>query len=135
MDEYHNGPTIPDDAVLWRRIPVEWCVLDEDLGVRRPSSQAFQDDPQGGPMSVLLAAVMQETGRGAEHALAGNEAFALAAITAGLARKCDQAVARDPVPDEPAHAVVVGRKTNSVRRKMARAAAWIVPPPGQSTYE
>jgi hypothetical protein len=35
---------------------------------------------------------------------------------------------RDPRPDEPAHAKVAGKKSQSVRRAMARAAIWVIDP-------
>lgn len=82
-------------------------------------------------MSVLLADIVERDGRSAADALAGHEGFALAAITAGLARQCDQGVARDPLPEEPAHGVVVGKKTDSVRKRFAKGAEWVIPPPGQ----
>jgi hypothetical protein len=64
--------------------------------------------------------------------LAGTEGFALAAVTAGLARECGQGIARDPLPDQPAHALVFaqrGTKTKSVMRRLAKAARWVIEPP------
>ncbi|MBM4018911.1 MAG: hypothetical protein FJ288_11380 [Planctomycetes bacterium] len=128
MNQYEDDPTIADHAELWRRIPPQWFVLDRNLGSMRPTSQAFQDHPNGTPMSVLLADVVRESGRGTTAALVGHKGFALAAITAGLCRQCSQKVARDPKPDEPAHGVVVGKKSDAVRRRLAREAQWVVPP-------
>jgi len=80
-------------------------------------------------MSVVLANLVKRDDRGPRDALGGHEDFALAAITAGLARRCEQGVAREPRPDEPAHGVVFGKKTDSVRKKFARQAEWVIPPP------
>lgn len=80
-------------------------------------------------MSVVLADAVTASGRSSDAVLAGHEGFALAAITAGLARSCEQGVAREPLPDEPAHGLVFGRKTDSVKKKLARGSRWIVPPP------
>jgi hypothetical protein len=120
-----EDPTIHDDAELWRRIPPWHFYFDDKLGRTRPSKAAFEDDGDGSPMSVVLAA---ESGR-LEAALAGHQGYALATITAGLARACGQRVARDPTPGDPAHAIVIGRKTDGIRRRFAREARWVVPPP------
>ena len=126
--EYSDDSTILDEAELWRRIPPWHFVKDENVGQVRPSKAAFDNHPNGSPMSVVLADAVIESGRGPGAVLTGHEGFALAAITAGLARECQQGVAREPLPDEPAHAVVFGRKTDSVKKKLARGSRWIAPP-------
>lgn len=82
FEEYGDDPTISDEAELWRRIPPWHVVSDQNSGQRRASSAAFDNDPDGSPMSVVLAA---ESG-GPAAALAGHPEYALATITAGLAR-------------------------------------------------
>jgi hypothetical protein len=77
-------------------------------------------------MSVVLASEAVEP----EVMLKGHEEYGVVAFTAGVARSKQQIVVRDPLPDQPAHALVLGRKTDSVRRALARAARWIVRPPG-----
>ena len=128
MSEYKDDPTIANPDELWRRIPPQWFVPDQNLGGMRPTSQAFQDHPNGTPMSVLLAVDLLASGGNSDTALSGHAGFALASVTAGLCRECSQKVARDPTPKEPAHGVVVGNKTNSVRKRLAREARWVVPP-------
>lgn len=86
-------------------------------------------------MSVLLAEVMERSGRTEGDALAGHSGFGLASITAGLARICEQGVAPDPVPDEPAHAVVFGKKTQAVKRRLAKEAVWVIKPQGDFSQE
>ena len=54
-DTLRDDPTIPDLAELWRRIPPWHLVKDDNLGRVRPSSAAFDNHPNGSPMSVLLA--------------------------------------------------------------------------------
>jgi hypothetical protein len=80
-------------------------------------------------MSVVLAEVIAEMGRAPADVLAGCDGFALAMITAGLARECKHGVAREPLPEEPAHAIVFGKKTKPVIRKLATGARWVIPPP------
>ncbi len=123
--EFGDDPTIGDGVILWRRVPSWNWIYDVNQGRFRPKSTAFDDHPDGSPMSVVIAV---ETA-GPEAVMAGHDGFALAAITVGSARACNQGVARDPLPGNAAHAVVVGRKTESVRRRLARGATWVVPPP------
>jgi hypothetical protein len=130
-----DDPTIVDTAQLWRRIPSAWVVFDENLRRNRPSSQAFNDHPDGSGMSVVLGDDLLASGRQPENALAGNANHFLASILAGLARECRQLVCRRPTAAEPAHAEVVGKKTASVRNQFARAARWIIPPPDLTRAE
>lgn len=128
--EYTDDSTIQNNDELWRRIPPWHLVPDEKLSQRRISSAAFDDSPDGSPMSVVLA----NESRGPNSVLRGHEeGFTLASITAGLARECSQGVARKPLTEEPAHAVVFGRKTDRVRRRFAKEAKWIIPPKEQNT--
>jgi hypothetical protein len=129
---YTDDSTISDDEWLWRRIPPWHVYFDENLGRRRPSKAAFEDDEDGHPMSVVLAALVVSGNRTPHDILHGHEGFALAQITAGLARSRQQRVQRDPLPEELAHALVFGRKTESVRRAFAKACQWVVPPPDGS---
>ena len=80
-------------------------------------------------MSVFLAATAAEP----SVVMVGHDAFGLAAITAELARRCSQVVVRDPTPDQPSHALVIGRKTNSIRTQLGRGAVWVIRPPGIPT--
>jgi len=125
---YSDDLTIPNEAQLLRRIPPRHFVKDENSGQIRPSSAAFDNHPNGSPMSVILADILAQTGRDPASALVGHEEFALASITAGLARECGQGIAREPLPDEPAHAVVFGEKPKRVQRKLAKESQWIIPP-------
>jgi hypothetical protein len=129
MSEIEDDPSIADGTDLWRRIHPEWIVQDES-GRIRPSSQAFTNDPRGDPMSVYLEPQVRGTGRTAKDILEPYPGYSLASITAGLARANKQGVKPDPLPEEPAHGVVVGRKTGAVRRAFAKGASWVVAPAG-----
>ena len=126
---YVDDPTIADTSALWRRIPPWHFVFDENLGCVRPSSAAFEDHPDGTPMSVVLGDEVLQTGRPAETVLMGHADFALASFSAGLARQLEQGIARKPLPEEPAHAEVFGKKTKRVRRSFAKHCEWVIPPP------
>jgi hypothetical protein len=114
FDEYADDATIPDEAELWRRIPPWWFHHDAALDRPRPAKAAFDDDRDGNPMSVVIAA----ESRGPQTVLAGHVGFALVSFTAALARQCNLRVVRAPTTDEPAHALVVGRKTDSIKRRL-----------------
>lgn len=120
--------TISDGDKLLRRIPSSWRVRDHSRGSWRPTSQAFNDHPNGSSMSVHLLCVLEQSGNAAESVLEGHEGFGLVAITVKLVRDCGQAIRRVPAPNDPAHAEVVGPKTQSVRRRLARGATWLVEP-------
>lgn len=128
---YTDDPTIGDDVLLLRRIPSNpplWVVWDDNEQQWRPSSAAFQDQ-EGSSVSIVLACELERTGRPLTDALASHaEGFALAAITAGCARENGQIVIRDPTADEPAHGLIVGKKTRAVRKRLAKATVWIVLP-------
>ena len=97
---YRDDPTIPNEAELLRRIAPWHFVPDDNLSRLRPSSAAFDDDKDG-PMSVTLADELRQEGRSLDSALAGYTDFALASITAGLARECQQGIVRDPKMNLP----------------------------------
>ena len=125
---YEDDTTIGDDAELWRRIPPWHVVPDANRGGKRISKAAFEDHPDGSPMSVVLGQEVLASGRDASSVVNGFQDFCLASVTAGLARSLNQGIARRPLPDEPAHAEVFGKKTDSVRKKLAKAAVWIIGP-------
>jgi hypothetical protein len=125
---YSDDLTVPNEAQLLRRIPRVHFIKDEISGRVRPSSAAFDNDPDGSPMSVVLADVLPQIGHSPADVLTGHEGYALASIAAGLARECGQGVARDPLPEEPAHALVFGEKPRRIRRNLAKGACWVIPP-------
>ncbi|GAB4135358.1 MAG: hypothetical protein Tsb009_01510 [Planctomycetaceae bacterium] len=131
MSDLIDDSSIPDEAILWRRIPPNWVVFDQKTNQLRPSSQSFDNHRDGSGMSVVLANEVIANGRSEENVLEGHEGFGLVAINAGLARKLNQKIVRDPLPDEPAHMEICGDKTKGVKKAFARAAVWIVKPTSQ----
>ena len=123
-----DDPTIADEAPLWRRVPPCHVIFDQNLGRFRPSSAAFENHPNGTPMSVLLGGELVDSGRSAESILSGYHDFSLVSFPALVARNNGQAIVRRPLPDEPAHAEVVGRKSGAVKKALVRASEWVVPP-------
>lgn len=122
---YTDDPTIPDDADLWRRIHPTHIIFDDNQGRVRPTSQAFTDSSNGSPMSVVIAT---ECG-GPDRVLAGYERYGLASFKARVARESGLGIVRDPLPDQPAHALVFGPKSKKVQSQLAKATEWVVLPP------
>ncbi len=118
-----DDATIPDAEDLYRRLAKDWIVPDAVYGGLRISSGAFRDPDS--EISVHLSSMIAP-----EDSLAygGENIVALAAVTAGEARRLEQAVVREPQPRDPAHALVCGRQPKNVRRQLARLARWICYP-------
>lgn len=123
---YADDPAVEDEAALWRRVPRQWVVKDENRGGFRPSSAAFQDSSSS-PMSVLLEKIMTAAQRTPADALKGYEGHSLCAFTAGAARALGQQVSTRPeIPDEPAHGFVVGKKTGRVKNELSKSSRWVI---------
>ena len=124
--QFSDDPAIDDADELWRRIGrrQDQTIFDNNTNRYRPSSGAFDNHKDGSPMSVDLAKIAKIP----SVTLKGHEDYNLASITAGLARDCGQKVAHDPKPDNPAHSVVVGKKSKSIRSRFAKEARWVLPP-------
>ncbi|MCH8844244.1 MAG: hypothetical protein IID61_14890 [SAR324 cluster bacterium] len=125
-----DDPTIDDASEVWRRIPPNHFYYDEDLRLVRPQSSAFCNHPDSSPMSVVLV----EKGRNIDRAkvLEGHGGYGLVSFSVGFARSLGQGVTREPTSHEPDHAHVVGKKTTSIKRKLAKKSKWIVPPPANN---
>ncbi|HEY0984828.1 hypothetical protein [Schlesneria sp.] len=80
-------------------------------------------------MSVSLAEHTNSVGRGPADVLQGHDGYGLAQITAGLVRAYEQGVQRDAQPEDPAHALVFGKKSNAARRAFSKECQWVVAPP------
>ena len=81
-------------------------------------------------MSVFVENTMIACGQTATALLQDEWAnHFVAAITAGWARQCEQGVVPSPTETEPAHADVRGPKPTNMRKKLAKPAEWVIPPP------
>lgn len=123
---FTDDSSIQDDAELWRRVPPHQYHKEDD-GTIRPSSAVFSYRR----LCVAIAEEVLNSGRSPESIVEEFPNFGLLGITAGNARACAQIIYRLPENDEPAHAEVSGKKTNSVKRKLleeAQERGWIVTP-------
>ncbi len=123
-----NDPSIPDSARLLRKIHPDWIVFDLNTKTKRVSSQAFCNSPCEDGMSVYLESVLISEGRDPPSVLVGFDRDSLLSITAGWARSFAQGVIRDPLPEETAHAQVIGEKSTNTRKKLAKQYEWVVGP-------
>ena len=77
---------------------------------------------------------MAQAGRLPTEAIRDYPGYGLAAFTAAQARSLNQAVARDPLPEESAHGIVYGpKKRGGVAQKLRDVALWVVAPPRTET--
>jgi hypothetical protein len=126
---YQDDPNISDDVRLFRRLPREWVIRDDNLNCFRPSSQAFNDSQDGSPMSVFREDVLISEHREPTSVLTGTySGYGLAFLRAGVVRENGQGVAPDPLPDETAHALVFGPKPTKLRKRLAKAAELLILP-------
>ena len=148
-----DATTIPDDAVVFRRIHpdfIDWSVID-DLGRPRLTSQGFQDYPAdmaraefglpGACMSVGVEAVLVSHGHGPSKMLEDyDDRYGVARLRAGDLRTLTrddgatiaQGVMPNPTPAEPWHSVVFSqhaeKKNKTVQKKICQVAVWEIPP-------
>lgn len=120
MEEHDES--VPQDATLWRRIPDRHWV-DDGRGGKRPSSAAYEDDPDGSPTSVTIAAE-STVARCLDPVRALSSLFAVAQFPAKAATDKGLAVRRQPTAQEPAHALLIGNKTKSVRNHLVTNSTW-----------
>jgi len=60
----------------------------------------------------------------------------LTSVTAGLVRDHGYPVVKDNAPpNDPAHGLVLGKKTGSFANAIVRAHQWIVPPAGTEKFD
>ena len=128
--DHFDDPDIPDAERLFRRIHLTH-IVEGDGGKSEVSSAAFRDTE----LSVNIEAMMQAAGREPADSLKDNPNDLLASIAAGSCRRNGQIVGPDPIPEEPAHGYVFGKKSKSTQRALRDAAEWIVPDAAPSWEE
>lgn len=128
-----DDSTIADSVPLWRKISPMFLVPDSSGEHLRVSSGAFQNyrDSSGlrhNAFSVCISSDAENEGVGPSDIVEGMHGYAVAAFSAGLARELEQAVSRVPQEGEVAHGHVTGRKSCSVRKKLAKNATLVFRP-------
>jgi hypothetical protein len=127
-----DDSTIPDDSFVFRRMRPDDHKYDPSIGRVRPTSNSFDDHPQRGPVSVDLGCETEGRGEPEAAALRGHQGYHLVKIRVGDIRELGLGVVRKPGGDNPCHGLITGRKSGSAKKKLARRAEWVLPPPGVS---
>ena len=113
---------IGDADLIWRRVPFSWYHVRED----RPQSCAFDDSEDGTPTSATLvvgapdpAAYLRSVG--------APETTGIASVHVGFIRQLglDVVLSPDDTGRDPHHVYIVGAKTQSRTRKLAKSARWV----------
>jgi hypothetical protein len=118
-----DDPTIPDSEQLFRRvIPRSAALVAVGDGTFRPAGGALRDK---GPLSVDLSSLstLEETKDRDQ-----SQPFHVASVSVAAVRAAGCVVQRDPLDDNPAHAVIFGHHstgglTGGESRKIAQAAS------------
>jgi hypothetical protein len=124
-DDPRDDLSIPDADRLFRRVPANQLFTAAD-GSSRPTSAVFKNTE----LSVNIESLMNEQGRPPEDTLANYPRDYLTSILAGAVREYNYPIIKDTQPpNDPAHGLVLGKKTNAFANAMVRAHRWIVEPP------
>jgi hypothetical protein len=124
-DDPRDDPSIPSAGRLFRRVRRNQLFAEPD-GSHRPTSAVFKNTE----LSVNIESLMIEQGRPPEDTLKKFPADYLTSVTAGNVRAYRYPIVKDTdPPNDPAHGLVLGKKTNTFANAMVRAHQWIVAPP------
>ena len=111
-------PPLADELVVLRRVVASDITKDPE-GAPRPISSAFRQGGPDGDVSVYLA---NETTP--EFITRYYPGTLIAQLTIVQVRSQGLDVVRDPIPGDPGHCNVVGRKTRAVTRNLAEVSVW-----------
>jgi len=113
---------LPADARLFRRIRPDQIIDDENLGIRRPSSANFKD-PE---MSVDIELILIERGLDFQFCIKDHAGFSVAAVTTGAVQTLGLQLHQNPIAGvNPAHAEVLGKKTQGIANSLVAASSWV----------
>ena len=121
--ERRDDPSVSDNERLWRRVHPSDIIRDPESKELRPTSAAFRPSEE---MSVDIASLTTP-----EAVLSNYPHHSLIEFTAGIVRKEGGIVVRDPLPDNPSHALVCGknpegRLTKSQAKKIQQSSKWVI---------
>jgi hypothetical protein len=123
-EDPRDDPSIPNADRLFRRVRPNQLRSEPD-GSQRPTSAVFKNSE----LSVNIESLMIEQGRPPEDTLTNFPNEFLTSIIAGNVRVHGYPIVKDTAPpNDPAHGLVLGRKTNAFANAMVRAHRWIVAP-------
>lgn len=115
-----DDETIPDDAILWRRIP--------PFGVDsrgQPDSSNFVDKVTG-ELSVVLASETTTTDLLDGHEGFGVTGFPASAVSVLRLAPENYVIRRQPLEGIPGHAVICPKLSRGDARKLRDSSEWVV---------
>ena len=125
-----NDDRIPQSAGLLRRIHPEQ-VIGRSTGRPRPSSAAFKDPN----LSVDVEPLLQAAGLDWRRSLRDHPGYSLVRFSKQSAIDQGLDVVLQSISGNPAHAVVVGKKTPGKANALRDASEWIFVDPGDGNLK
>jgi len=128
-NEMVDDPTIEDSTRVYRRI--SRLHVDSDptsVDGYKITSAAFTDPSDGTQMSVHVGDTLSNRSLKVSSLLDLHPAAGLVSISAKEIRDLGLIIVRVPLPNDPAHAEIHGRKSKGTRRSLAKAARMEVLP-------
>lgn len=115
---------ISDESRLYRRVPKNQVVFeknDDGTSRVRPSSACFTDN------NSSMSLFDEETCGGIDAVMSGHEDFFLVSLKASELRSLGLYLHRTK-SGGPGHCEAVGKKTGSIRSRLAKMALWVIAP-------
>jgi hypothetical protein len=135
LDHKQDDPSITDDDGLLRRVPhfPNMTKYNHNTSSYELTSACFSDRDDGYELSISLETPLLESGKCHQDILEkpGFNNYGLARVESGFVRReiePAQSIVRNPVELDPYHGLVVGKKSKSAKRKLARHATIIISP-------
>jgi len=133
-DETVDDLSITDDEGLLRRVPNQPNMVkyDENIKAYRPTSVCFCDrETKDKELSITLEKSLTDSGERTESATQNNPGFGLARLLTGVVRDNitpQQIITRAPTDADPHHGLIIGDKTKSTKKNLAKQAVLIITP-------
>ena len=128
MNDFWDDPAIGNDETVIRRVAHNQQLYDDNLGYRRPSTQAFLQGGRDEPTSVYL---LSET-TPEDVAKEGSQPYQCA-VSVGVLRENGLGIIRTPESGGPGHCDITGRKRQGRLNHIVGHVQWVpgyAPPPG-----
>jgi hypothetical protein len=121
-----DDPSIVADVRLYRRVHPNFILEDKTRGCLRLATGAFQDEE----MSVAFGDTLAKQGNDPATIFDAYVAdgYCVVCFAVAAVRAAELGICRDPKHDDPAHGLVLGKKTGGKQRQLARACVWTVAP-------
>jgi hypothetical protein len=118
---------VPDGTLLYRWVPREKIVRDNELGRHRPSSDCFRNTTGTDEMSVHLGDTLDAQGRDPSELI--EDLRSVGSLPADFVRnQCAKEIRRTPLrgdQEELAHGSVLGKENRKAMARMAQASSCI----------